>query len=951
MSRINTPSQGKGVVRHKKGQTVRYQPLLGVASVPALIMALAISVPAYAQTSTTNTDDSSTTGDVAAPAAPAASDAGSDAAAPAAAAPAEAAPAAAAPAAAAAAPASDAAAASTSNTQRLSNVTVTGTALDTPSAVTSQPITIYHSDELKQRGITSAEQFLQQLGVNNSSENNTSSQVTGAYSGGASYANLRGLGSDKTLVLLNGRRIVANAYSSSSVDLNSIPFAAIDRIEVLTDSASALYGSDAMAGVINFITKKNYQGVNVETDQSTPTHSGGGQKQEYAMTWGTGDLEKDGYNWMGTLDYQNQHGQNHTRHFYRDNDYWPEYGSLYHPGVYQGTTTGGASKYYQTACNGGIATSRKGICGSEDWGWGNYMDPQENTNLYTAFTFKLDDNNTGELSYYWAHTKSSKESYPDIVSLDVDPDNPNYPAATFGNNDLDRSQAVTSKWVSPLEQDVMGFSNDTKRIQYNQFGSFGGWKYDTALAYSHNRIRWRAEEGYLDYDKLQSQVDSGELDPFQTPGEAERAMIGQDRWSGRLMTATGDSINWDGHISHSLGDWFGAGPAQVAFGAEASHQRFEERMYDNPIQSSGLNARHVTASRDQQAIWTELNVPFLDSLEATASWRYDRFSQIGHTANPKISFRYQPVDNLTFRGSYSTSFVAPSLYDMYNPGSLTYSSANLYDPVLCPGGSGGRDCSEQYMRKGGGNENLKPMKSESWQFGFIYQPVDRLVTSADFWWYRIRNDVAQSSDQYALNHAGPGDICRYGDDCAAGDTGTPGTIDYFNNPVANIGKIHTNGVDLKASYLLPTNWGDWTFGANFTHVFQYDESTDEGWEDGLGRMSSYDEVQFRWKGSAYLNWNKGPWAAGLTYNYQSGYKDTENQGTTDAYKYHDHVSHYDTFDLNGGYSFANGLKIVVGARNIFDRKPPYTAYSYYGIDTRYASSLGRVLYTQMNYKF
>ncbi|MGJ8521622.1 Vitamin B12 transporter BtuB [Carnimonas sp. R-84981] len=889
----------------------------------------------------------------AAPAEAAPAEAAPAEAAPAEAAPAEAAPAEAAPAeaAAAAVPAAAASGAAGANTQRLQDVSVTGTALNSPTAETAQPITVYHAEELKQRGITSAEQFLQQLGVNNSSQGNTSSQMTGAYSGGASYADLRGLGSDKTLVLLNGRRIVANAYSSSAVDLNSIPFAAISRIEVLTDSASALYGSDAMAGVINFITKKNYQGLNVETNQSTPTHSGGGQKQDYSATWGTGDLEKDGYNWMGTLDYQNQRGQNHSHSFYRDTDYWPDYGSLYHPGVYQGTSQEGSSKYYQTACNGGIPSSRKGICASDAWGWGNYIDPQQNTSLYTALSFDLGGDNTGELSYFWAHSNARKTSYPDILNLDVEPENPNYPAAVAANSDLDRSKPVKAKWVSPLEQNVVGFKNDTKRIQYAQFGSFGGWKYDTAIAYNHTRAKWRGNDGYLDGEQMQELVKNGELNPFEPPGEADLPLIRRARWSGQLMDATGDSVNWDGHLSHSLGDWFGAGPVQVALGAEASHQRFEQRMNDSPAQSSGLSASYVKASRDQQAVWTELNVPLLESLETTASWRYDRFSQVGHTANPKFSFRYQPLDNLTFRGSYSTSFVAPSLYDMYSPSSLTYAGSGLNDPVLCPSGSGGQGCNEQFRVNNGGNSDLKPMKSESWQFGFIYEPVDRLVTSADFWWYRIRNDVDLPSYQYALDHAGPGDICRYGEECAKGQSGTPGTIYYFNNSVANIGKIHTNGVDLKASYLLPSSWGDWRFGANFTHVFQYDESNDEGWENGLGRMDSYDKVQFRWKGSAYLNWTKGPWSAGLTYNYQTGYKDTENQGSEPAYKYHNRVSHYDTFDVNAGYAFASGVRVVAGARNVFDTKPPYTSFTSYGIDSRYASSLGRELYTRLQYSF
>lgn len=128
----------------------------------------------------------------------------------------------------------------------------------------------------------------------------------GASNTDGSTANLRGLGSDKTLVLLNGRRLAANPFGTSTVNLNIIPLAMIDRIEVLRDGASAVYGADAVAGVINFITK-TYQGVGISAGLLQPEHKGG-DKQDISIFGGYGDLDEDGFNIFGVVDYRRTNG-------------------------------------------------------------------------------------------------------------------------------------------------------------------------------------------------------------------------------------------------------------------------------------------------------------------------------------------------------------------------------------------------------------------------------------------------------------------------------------------------------------------------------------------------------------------------------------------------------------------------------------------------------------------
>ena len=185
----------------------------------------------------------------------------------------------------------------------LKEIIVTGTMIKRPEAETAEAITILKADALKDQGIANVEQVLNTLTSSNPSVNISS--AVGSFSGGGTYANLRGLGNGRTLVLLDGERLANNANSGNAVDLSGIPFSAIDSVQVLREGASALYGSDAIAGVINFITKKNYQGAEFQANFDHPQHSGG-DSGEADFTLGHGELTNDGYNFMVTASFSKQ---------------------------------------------------------------------------------------------------------------------------------------------------------------------------------------------------------------------------------------------------------------------------------------------------------------------------------------------------------------------------------------------------------------------------------------------------------------------------------------------------------------------------------------------------------------------------------------------------------------------------------------------------------------------
>ena len=187
--------------------------------------------------------------------------------------------------------------------QQLERVEITGSAIKRIDAETSVPVTVLKIEDIKKEGVTTVQQLLERVSAAQTSV--STSQAVGSATGGAAFANLRALGQNKTLVLLNGRRIANNAIDGSAPDLNMIPFAALDRVEVLRDGASALYGSDAVGGVINFITKRDFTGVIVSGGFDIASQKAG-RAYNSNISFGSGDLDKDRLNFFGVVDYQKQ---------------------------------------------------------------------------------------------------------------------------------------------------------------------------------------------------------------------------------------------------------------------------------------------------------------------------------------------------------------------------------------------------------------------------------------------------------------------------------------------------------------------------------------------------------------------------------------------------------------------------------------------------------------------
>lgn len=848
-------------------------------------------------------------------------------------------------------------------TTQLQRVEVTGSAIRRVDAETAVPITVLRADDLRKQGVSTTAELLQRVTGSQSVINSSSS--VGSGSGGASYADMRGIGANKTLILLNGRRLANNALSGTNtsngagVDLNLIPFAAIDRVEVLRDGASALYGTDAIGGVINFITKKAMTDGQLTLGGETPTHSGGGNSKDMSASWGFGDLEQDRFNVLGVLNYNKQENlQAKDRSF--ATSYRPERGldqtsGTAFPGNYsQGDNA--TNPLASSNCNGPNLVSRQGVCRFATSSYIDLIPQTEKTSFFGKATGKLADDHNVNLEYFWARNNNATAVAPaPLTGQTLDSSSPYYPGngITPGPTDftLDPTQPVDVNWretaAGPRESKDQ---NTAQRFILSFDGLVGGWDYNAGASYNQNKVISSVTSGYVSDSAMAAGLASGLLNPFGPQSTAGQEYIDQAMYHGPYTSAVGRVIGFDGRVSREIGDWFGAGPSGLALGGEYRKEKFHQdyEQYVDDISSLGADsAASVEGDRSVKAAYAEINVPVLDSLELSAAVRHDKYSDFGSTTNPKYSFRYQPLKELVVRGAYSEGFRAPSLYELYAPQSLSFTQANYNDPVLCTGGvlqaggNAGRDCGQQFLAKGGGNQDLAPEKARNVTLGFVYQPMRDLSVGLDFWWIHISNQIQPFPESTVFEQSG-----TYTDRFVRN---ADGSLDYIVTGNANLGIVKTSGVDVSLDYRFPnTPFGQFGLGLQGTYVDRYDfQSTIKGpYTDKVGDFEG-DGVIARWKHALSGTWTLGAARASLVNRFTTGYNDYDR--TT-----YDRVASYSLWDLSAGYTFDKVLDLDAGVKNVFDRDPPFSnqAYTFQsGYDPRYADPMGRTLFARMTYHF
>lgn len=870
--------------------------------------------------------------------------------------------------------------------QSLERVEITGSLLRRVEAEGALPITVIRQEELQRQGVTTAEQVVQRLSQNQSLVG--VNQSVGATTGGAAQADLRGIGANKTLVLLNGRRMSNSAIQGleGAVDLASIPLNAIDRVEVLRDGASAIYGTDAIGGVINFILRRDYTGIELAAEGQWPSDSGG---KEYRLTAlaGWGNLDKDRFNIMGSLDYRKQDVMLATdRSFAKSgilgttrNDILAGTSGTSFPGDVNGFEPSGP------ACNppGSVpVTNAAGTAfASCRYDFTRDIDIIPENDQLTGLlrgTLKLGQDHQVTAEYLWARNTVLARVAPAPTSNLILATHPNFPAGAPTTdvpdaNGIDVPGGVVN-WRELPAGKRSGESEATIQRWLIDFrGTFGaGWDYSAGFGNSTNKTTDSVNGGYTNDDQIQTALYNNLINPFGPQSAADQAAINSALVFAQTIESKGDVSFVDAKVAKDIFQ-LPAGPLSMAVGAEYRNEEytFVALPITGQVPSLGIDPdSDVTGKRHVTALFTEFAIPIVKNLDATIAVRYDDYSDVGSTTNPKFSLRFQPVPQLLLRASYNTGFRAPTLYEIFQPASLTFTADNYDDPLLCPGGvavpgaTDGVVCGQQVQTQGGGPGSigptatpLQPEESKSWNFGFVVEPAPWVTFGMDFWWIQIENQITVVAEQAIF-----GDPVKYAGKFVRCSQLTPAQrqpidvclnfpnfdpIAFIEQPNENLGNLNTNGVDINLQIRFPTTqYGkvDLAFNGTYVSAYEFQREKDGVYIQNVGNYGDAAPI-FRWQHLTALNYSFGPWSAVLVHKYKSGYQDQNPPNQ---------VTSYSVFDLMGTYTGLKGLTLTAGIKNLFDEDPPFTNQNttfQRGYDPRFTDPRGRTFLVRAAYKF
>lgn len=906
--------------------------------------------------------------------------------------------------------------------QRGERVEVTGSSIKRIDAESALPVQVITREDIRKIAPQNVEELLRTLSVTNSVGNLTTSTGSGATTGGVSTVSLRGLGSTRTLVLVNGRRMpsfggVAGGGAVSSVDVNSIPLAAIERVEVLKDGASAIYGSDAIAGVINFILRSDYTGVLAEAQYGQSTHSGDGKSYSGDVVLGFGSLQKDKFNVMLTASESKDAAIYGAQRKYAatsvglngDND--STSGNTYPANIvlpsgssrnflapgYNGVygTAGCAPSItppafstrtcrYDTAplvplipdqrratvgFNGQYAitpdlTAYLDLSGSRIiTKYAEQASPLSDqfalntTNPYTPAYNQLLANNTAALdSAYGAGFAASLVGKGAVL---LPTSSPYYPTTFAAANGLAgapldiryRSVEAGGRQI----RDEVTAGRGVAGIKGTAFS----WDYDLGVAYGQSRVREFDTGGYVLLSQILPLLNSGVVNPFGPSTPAVQQQLQGTVYHGEAYDTKTQYTSINGHASREVYN-LPAGPISFALGGDFRRESYafeaSNAYQTGDISGYGGNGIGISKVRNVEAGFAELNVPIIKGLEADVAARFDNYENVGNTVNPKASLRWQPVKEILVRASVGTGFRAPALDELYAPVTQGVSTNGLSDPLRCPTTGSSTDCQTQFATINGGNARLQPEKSTSLNYGLVMEPTDNLHFGVDYFDVKLRNTIfiGGIAAQSILDNTA--DAQQFASLVTRGPStnGLPGQIISISQQNLNLYKQHVRGLDFEFKYRMPAPVGRFTAALNGTYFLSDDVQNQDGSYTGVvANANTYGgSVIPRWKHTASVTYDYGPWSGSFIQNFQSGYQDFPS----DISGADRRVGAYETFDIQGNYAGIKGVRLTLGIKNLFDKDPPYSnigglGYFQAGYDSSYADVHGRFIYARASYEF
>ncbi len=887
----------------------------------------------------------------------------------------------------------------------LESITVTGSYLRRTDTEIPSPVTVINADEISKSGMKTIADVIHSVSADNSGT--LTQAFSGAMAGGASGVSLRGLSVDATLVLLDGHRMAPYPLSDDGqrpfVDISSLPLSIVDRVEILRDGASAIYGSDAIAGVVNIILKKQFVGLEVSASAGTSYKFDGGSERASA-TYGFGDLATDSRNVYFNLEARHQDAiaQEARGSYLKALDLSPWGGPDLRGGINNGglplagttytvpgqvlplngaQSTNQPAPYLLPGCApqnydpaGGCAwdtnlykkiqpkTDGVNLSGHWTQNLGSGWQSQASANFFHSESEQYRQSNgynvpTNLVPFAWAGARSGTVNQFDPFTSQVllpanSPDNPFNPSSPYAKGAQAFYGSAYSQYagqpalffgaLTDVGSQHSLYKTDVYRLVEDLDGHLGDWDVSASVGFITD-LTHITYENFLKPSAFYAALANGSYRVGQN------AYLNSPSVYATIAPTTADTASSrlayiSANAERSLMDLPG-GKLALATGVEARHL-----TNDNPGQPGGPQGDvqmdgsfYAAGSQSVFAGFAELSAPVLRSLELEAAARADHYQNTGYAVTPKLGFKFKPVQELALRGTYARGFRAPGIAESGNSGSGSSVAPSPADPLRCIPGNpaapntlqdcGGVGSSVAVLARG--NPNLQPEKSHSVTLGFIFEPVQHVSLTADY--FRIRRDNEIATSPYTLANAIRSPV-------PAGSA-FPGTIIEYLTPYVNASYSLTSGID--AQFTTQFNlreYGKITTRLDVTHLIESqqtfsdpvngDQTFHYAGTVGPTSLSGATGTPAT-RGSFTVDWTRGPLALGITYTYRGPMKGIDESSDPNACIQlldpgHCYVESFGYATVYGQYQFNDHLELTGTITNVTNRLAPLDTATYGG---------------------
>jgi iron complex outermembrane recepter protein len=893
------------------------------------------------------------------------------------------------------------------NAQPIEEVVVTGSNIRRVNAETAAPIQIVSRDEIERAGKTTIAEYLQTLTADGAGS--IPKTFGNGFAMGGAGISLRGLGASSTLVLLNGRRIAPYGLADDGqkvfTDLSVIPMEAVERVEVLKDGASAIYGSDAIAGVVNVILRRNFNGIVGKGSYGISGYSDG-NAGKVSLTTGFGNLDANRYNVFFNVEASNTHeiriSDRTDRQWIGSGDLRPygysitgspflsgyllpstkgagnalssPAGNVRNPKTLQYASLPGCSQFSDIAPadpNGGCL-----------WQSGKfrYLTPSEKyINVFGRGTFAVTDGVEAYTELGYSKKKTEFQNTPSgvsgawgfpggpvnassgpgaIVLAANHPDNPFGAAARLRYSAWDVGPRFTHN------------TNDFWRGVVGVKATVSGWDLDTAYLHSETKLL-NERDGYLRYSAVKAALGNptSSLFPWRIGANAKLN-------SPALYSAISPRIHANANSSLDLIDVKGSrsilelpgGDLGFALGAEYRHleTQLTPQTYTDVGDIIGLGYSAYSGKQSVIGTYIEFLAPVTHMIELSAALRSDHYTGGETSTTPKFGIKFVPWPQLALRATYARGFRAPNAAESGTGGLAAFTTAA--DPIRCPGGTPipgatSADCAQSVAIITSPNPSLKPEKSRSVTAGFVFEPRTGTTLSADFWEIKRTSEINQETVGEAIAQ---GKVVR-SDNIIGGVPGTGSLLAALANYI-NSAATTVNGFDVDARHSIElAGAGRLRFDAQWARIMSYVRTEPDGTRlQYAGTHGNCDVTNCIGMPKDRINfgatWEVGKWNLGTVVNYIGSFDNVAFAGDVCANHFANgsnapngcKIASFYTVDLSGHWKPTHLLEVFATINNVLDRNAPLDPLTYGAVDynpLHSSGAIGRYFTVGMRYSF